>query len=235
MRLHHKEGRHEGADCEPGRYFAQCNSISLLSLKIYDQLYQTNYAEVEARWTIDFIKDKMTDKEFGFYLKMYQSDMAFCNPMLSGYTNAWTMAFLRPFEPDYNESLYPVWKAHFTKEIGPFGYVKEDPEAGPSPLATMTGLMAAKEFGDVALWRKLRNSIDKDIYQKSDSYQYLYKGIDNPIYNAPLLWTKVHVGWQNILAYDWKGNHIYEKPEVADLLWTDILSEELMLMDDVLN
>jgi len=47
----------------------------------------------------------------------------------------------------------------------------------------------AKEFGDVALWRKLRNSIDKDIYQKSDSYQYLYKGGNNPIYNAPLLCT----------------------------------------------
>ena len=235
MRKHHAEGRHEGADCEPGRYFAQCNSISLLSLKIYDQLYQTNYAEIEARWTIDFIKEKMTDKEFGFYLKMYQSEMAFCNPMLSGYTNAWTMAFLRPFEPEYNESLYPVWKEYFTKEIGPFAYVKEDPEAGPSPLATMTGMMAAKEFGDMALWRKLRNSIDKDIYQKSDSYQYLYKGVNNAIYNGPLLWTKVHVGWQNILDHDWEGNRHYDKPEVANLVWTDILPQELYLMDDVLN
>ena len=235
MRRHHKEGKHEGADCEPGRYFAQCNSISLLSLKVYDKLYQTTYAEVEARWTIDFIKEKMTDDDFGFYLKMYQSDMAFCNPMLSGYTNAWTMAFLRPFEPAYNEALYPVWKDHFAKSVGPFGYVKEDPEAGPSPLATMTGMMAAKEFGDVALWRKLRNSIDKDIYQKGDSFQYLYKGVNNPIYNAPLLWTKVHVGWQNILTYDWKGNRIYEKPDVANLMWTDILPQELYLMDDVLN
>ena len=235
MRKHHAEGRHEGADCEPGRYFAQCNSISLLSLKIYDQLYQTTYAEVEARWTIDFIREKMTEKEFGFYLKMYQSEMAFCNPMLSGYTNAWTMAFLRPFEPEYNESLYPVWKEYFTKEVGPFAYVKEDPEAGPSPLATMTGMMAAKEFGDVALWRKLRNSIDKDIYQKGDSYQYVYKGVNNAIYNGPLLWTKVHVGWQNILRHDWEGNRHYEKPEVANLAWTDILPQELYLMDDVLN
>ena len=235
MRKHHAEGRHEGADCEPGRYFAQCNSISLLSLKIYDQLYQTNYAEVEARWTIDFIKEKMTDKEFGFYLKMYQSEMAFCNPMLSGYTNAWTMAFLRPFEPEYNESLYPIWKEYFTKEIGRFAYVKEDPEAGPSPLATMTGMMAAKEFGDVPLWRKLRNSIDKDIYQKGDSYQYVYKGVNNAIYNGPLLWTKVHVGWQKILDHDWKGNRHYEKPEVANLVWTDILPQELYLMDDILN
>ncbi len=235
MRKHHAEGKHEGADCEPGRYFAQCNSISLLSLKIYDQLYGTTYAEVEARWTIDFIKNKMTDEEFGFYLKMYQSEMAFCNPMLSGYTNAWTMAFLRPFEPDYNESLYPVWKEHFVREVGPFAYVREDPEAGPSPLATMTGMMAAKEFGDKTLWKKLRNSIDRDIYQKGDSYHYLYKGINNSIYNGPLLWTKVHVGWQKILEHNWQGNRTYEKPEVADLVWTDILPQELLLMDDVLN
>lgn len=235
MRKHHKEGKHEGADCEPGRYFAQCNSISLLSLKIYDQLYGTNYSEVEARWTINFIKEKMTDEEYGFYLKMYQTEMTFCNPMLSGYTNAWTMAFLRPFEPNYNESLYPVWKEHFVRSVGPFAYVKEDPEAGPSPLATMTGMMAAKEFGDQALWKKLRNSIDRDIYQKTDSYHYVYKGINNAIYNGPLLWTKVHVGWQKILAHDWKGNHLYEKPEIADIVWTDILSQELLLMDDVLN
>lgn len=235
MRKHHAEGKHEGADCEPGRYFAQCNSISLLSLKIYDQLYGTNYSEVEVRWTIDFIKEKMTDKEFGFYLKMYQSDMKFCNPMLSGYTNAWTMAFLRPFDKAYNESLYPVWKAHFTKEMGPYAYVKEDPEAGPSPLATMTGLMAAKEFGDIELWNKLRNSIDREIYQKETEYQYLYKGVNNPIYNGPLLWAKVHVGWPAILSHDWVGNRKFEKPNISNLAWNDILSEELFLMDDILN
>jgi len=43
------------------------------------------------------------------------------------------------------------------------------------------------------------------------------------------------VGWQTILEYDWEGNRIYEKPDVADLVWTDILSQELLLMDDVLN
>ena len=235
MRKHHAEGRHEGADCEPGRYFAQCNSISLLSLMVYDKLYDTNYADVEARWTIDFIKEKMTDSDYGFYLKMYQSDVRFCNPMLSGYTNAWTMAFLRPFEADYNESLYPVWRDHFTQSIGPFAYVKEDPEAGPSPLATMTGMMAAKEFGDPKLWSKLRNSIDRDIYQKTDSYHYLYKGVNNAIYNGPLLWTKVHVGWQTILDHDWGTPTNYIIPQTTDLVWTDILSQEILTMDNILN
>lgn len=234
MRTHHTEGKHEGADCEPGRYFAQCNSISLLSLKIYDQLYGTTYSKVEAQWTVDFIKDKMTDKEYGFYLKMYQSDMKFCNPMLSGYTNAWTMAFLRPFDKEYNESLYPIWKDHFTKEIGPYAFVKEDPEAGASPLATMTGIMAAKEFEDIQLWRKLRNSLDRQLYQAEEEYHYLYSGINNAIYNGPLLWTKVHVGWSNILAHQW-DRQSYQKPDVSDLAWTDILSQELLLMDDILE
>jgi hypothetical protein len=235
MRKHHAEGKHEGADCEPGRYFAQCNSISLMSLKIYDKLYDTRYADVEARWTIDFIKDKMTDEDFGFYLKMYQSKMRFCNPMLSGYTNAWTMAFLRTFEPEYNESLYPIWKNYFTKEIGPFAYVKEDPEAGASPLATMTGMMAAKEFGDVSLWEKLRNAIDKEGFMASEEYHYLYQNFNNAIYNGPVLWTKVHVGWDKILNHNWRHKRTITPPDVSDIVWQDILPQELLLMDDVLN
>lgn len=231
MRRHHAEGKHEGADCEPGRYFAQCNSISLLSLKIYDQLYGTTYAEVEAKWTLDFIKEKMTDQEYGFYLKMYNTDMYFCNPRKSGYTNAWTMVFLRLFEKEYNDDLYQVWREYFAEEIGPYAYVKEDAEAGPSPLATMTGLIAAKEFGDVALFKKLRNSIDREIYQATEDNHYLYKNINNPIYNGPILWTKVHVGWQTILEHDWGYDKAFEIPEVEDWTWRDILDEEIKVME----
>ena len=235
MRKHHAEGKHEGADCEPGRYFAQCNSISLMSLKVYDKIYGTNYSDVEAQWTIDFIKEKMTDEDFGFYLKMYQSKMKFCNPMLSGYTNAWTMTFLRTFDREYNESLYPIWKDYFTKEYGPFAFVKEDPEAGASALATMTGLIAAKEFRDIELWGKLRNAVDKNIYQKSDEYSFIYEDINNAIYNAPLLWVKVHVGWDEILTHDWGVEYSHERPIVGEMAWTDILPQKLYLMDDVLG
>ena len=231
MRRHHSEGKHEGADCEPGRYFAQCNSISLLSLKIYDKLYGTSYSDVEARWTIDFIKNKMTDKEYGFYLKMYNTKHEFCNPLLSGYTNGWTMTFLRVYEPVYNESLYKIWKEIFTQEIGPYAYVREDKEAGPSPLASLTGLLAAKEFGDIKLFRKLRNSMDRDIYQKTDANHYVYDSINNPIYNGPILWTKVHVGWQAILDYDWGHNKIFQIPETDEMQWTDVLDTKAMIMD----
>ncbi len=231
MRRHHIEGKHEGADCEPGRYFAQCNSISLLSLKIYDKLYGTNYSAVEASWTINFIKQKMTDQNNGFYLKMYNTKHQFCNPQLSGYTNAWTMTFLRVYEQKYNEDLYSVWKENFTQELGPFAYVKEDLEAGASPLAHLTGLLAAKEFEDISLFRKLRNSIDRKLYQKDDLNHYLYSNINNPIYNGPILWTKVHVGWKKVLEYDWGYTKNFSIPNIDNMQWTDVLDTKLFIMD----
>ena len=231
MRRHHLEGKHEGADCEPGRYFAQCNSISLLSLKIYDKLYGTDYSDVEASWTINFIKQKMTDQNNGFYLKMYNTKHQFCNPQLSGYTNAWTMTFLRVYEQKYNEDLYPVWKENFTQELGPFAYVKEDLEAGASPLAHLTGLLAAKEFEDISLFRKLRNSIDRKLYQKDDLNHYLYSNINNPIYNGPILWTKVHVGWKKVLEHNWGYTKNFIIPDIDNMQWTDVLDTKLFIMD----
>ena len=231
MRRHHLEGKHEGADCEPGRYFAQCNSISLLSLKIYDKLYGTDYSDVEASWTINFIKQKMTDQNNGFYLKMYNTKHQFCNPQLSGYTNAWTMTFLRVYEQKYNEDLYPVWKENFTQELGPFAYVKEDLEAGASPLAHLTGLLAAKEFEDISLFRKLRNSIDRKLYQKDDLNHYLYSNINNPIYNGPILWTKVHVGWKKVLEHNWGYTKNFIIPDIDNMQWTDVLETKLFIMD----
>ncbi|MEM6724010.1 MAG: hypothetical protein AAF598_08230 [Bacteroidota bacterium] len=231
MRRHHVEGKHEGADCEPGRYFPQCNSISLLSLKIYDQLYGTNYTDVESQWTVDFIKEKMTDERTGLYLKMYNTDMNFCKPYLSGYTNAWSMCFLRVVDPEYNDELYETWKQTFVKQYGPYAIVKEDPEAGPSPLAHMNGLIVAKEYGDVKLFTKLRNSLDRKLYKASDRNYYLYDGVNNAIYNGPLLWTKVHVGWDNILNHDWQHG-TFDIPEVDDMIWTDILEVDLLVRED---
>ncbi len=54
-------------------------------------------------------------------------------------------------------------------------------------------------------------------------------------YNGPLLWTKVHAGWPTIIAHDWGVKKSFEIPDVEDMEWTDILSQELMLMGDVLN
>ena len=141
------------------------------------------------------------------------------------------MTFLRVYEQKYNEDLYSVWKENFTQELGPFAYVKEDLEAGASPLAHLTGLLAAKEFEDISLFRKLRNSIDRKLYQKDDLNHYLYSNINNPIYNGPILWTKVHVGWKKVLEHDWGYTKNFNIPNIDNMQWTDVLDTKLFIMD----
>ena len=91
--------------------------------------------------------------------------------------------------------------------------------------------MAAKEFGDISLFRKLRNSIDRELYQKDDINHYLYNNINNPIYNGPILWTKVHVGWKKVLEYDWGYTKDFNIPNIDNMQWTDVLDTKLLIMD----
>jgi hypothetical protein len=201
MRQHHGDGRYEGANCEPDQYFVQCNSIALLSLHIYDQLYGTEYTKNEVQWALDFIHRRLVDPETGLYWMEYHPSHDNTERYLSGYTNAWSMVFLRPLEPEYNEKLYPVWKETLVSERGPYAWVSEVPEGGPEGMATMFGLWAAKEFGDVELFAKLRNSIDKgNLMLDPERNEMKYESVDNTLMNGAVLAAKLHVGWDRLLA-----------------------------------
>ena len=90
-----------------------------------------------------------------------------------------------------------------------------------------------KEFQDKKLFRKLRNSVDHNIYQKEDAYHYVYSNINNPIYNGAILWTKVHLGWETILNHDWGYNKKFEIPDVSQILWTDILDQKILRLENL--
>jgi hypothetical protein len=229
MREHHSLGRYDGANCQPNHYFVQCNSISLLSLHVYDKLYGTNYTENEVRWTLDFIRRRMTDPETGLYWMQYHPMHDTVERYLSGYTNAWAMVVLRPLDPDYNNGLYPVWKRIFVKEIGPYAYVREFPEGGTSEMATGFGLWAAKEFGDVPLFTKLRNSIDKfgRLAWAPDMAMRVYRKGDNTLSNGSMLSFKTHMGWETILNHDWGHETPMEIPDVSGMTWKDVLPQEI--------
>ncbi len=233
MRKHHKEGRYEGANCEPDRYFAQCNSISLLSLHIYDKLYGTRYTENEVQWTLDFVRQKMTDPETGLFYYVYHPTRDSVDPYLSGYTNAWTLAALKIFDPEYYAELYDVWKKTFVKEIGPYAMVREVPDGGPSQRAHMFGLWASKEFKDVALFTKLRNAIDKqaELYRDGETTEYKYRKANNQLYNAGLLWIKLHVGFDTIINHDWGIKTPMTIPDTTGMTWKDVLHQEIRVLN----
>jgi hypothetical protein len=209
-----KQGKFRGVACEPDRYFVQCNAIGLMSLEVYDRIYGTPYAKYYGEEVLNFVRERMIDPETGLYREAYHPSHDLPMPYLSGYTNAWTMVMLRPFDKDYQAKIYPKWKKLFVREYGPFATVRESRHGGPSRLATLFGMLAAKEFGDQELFGKLRNTVDLGGFLHKDTeLGYLsYATADNTLLNGMVLSFKLHVGWQNIL------DHAWPRPEALPLI-----------------
>lgn len=167
--------------------------------------------------------------ESGLYWHQYHPLDDVVETSLSGYTNAWSMVMLNYFEPEYNAGIYPKWKERFVVEIGPYAYVKEEPGGGVSQLATAYGLLAAREFRDVELFTKLRNSLDRfgglGRVAVSDTMEYA-KG-DNTIANGMIFAFKIHAGWQQILENGRGPAKPTRIPRVDHMVWTDLLPNEI--------
>ncbi len=235
IRENHAANRYEGVNCEPDRWFVQCNSIGLMSLLVYDKLYGTDYANNEVKWVLDFIHGRMIDPETGLYYSQYHPINDFVEEDLSGYTNGWSIVFLRPLDPEYNEKLYPEWKKTFVVEKGPYAFVSETPGGAPSGMATMFGLWAAKEYGDEELFTKLRNAVDKGgrLNEIPELGVMMYTNkIDNALFNGPVLAAKLHVGLTAILDHDWGHPLPYTVPDVSGMTWKDVLPQEIHELTD---
>lgn len=224
----HAGKQYEGIACEPNRYFVHCNSVALMSLHIHDLIYQTNYMEDHGTRVISFMKERMTDPETGLYWKIYHPSHDSVEKYLSAYTNAWAMVMLRYFDPSYHEKLYQVWKKTFVHEVLNFAYVAETPTGGPSRLASLFGLWAAKEFHDQKLFVKLRNALDRfgGLAWEQEEDVYRYKRIDNTLANGMVLAFKVHIGWQELLDHPW-DTPFTPAPSTEGMTWLDILTDEI--------
>jgi hypothetical protein len=212
--------QYAGLVCEPDRYFAQCNAIGLLGLSLHDRLYGTRYMVETGEEVLRFIKTKMTDETTGLYRESYHPSHNTALPYLSGYANAWTLAILRHLDPKAQDQLYPRWKQTFVHQLGPFAYVSETPKGGISRVASLFGLLAAKEFGDEALFGKLRNTIDLlgGLVPGLENGDLHYALADDTLLNGMSLSFKLHVGWDQILAHPWQGfGHRRTPPQISRL------------------
>ncbi len=225
----HKEGVYAGVTCQPNQYFVQCNAVNLMSLHIYDKLYGTSYLKNEGKWVIEFIHQRMVDPKTGLYWMEYHPSHDTVERYLSGYTNAMTSIFMKPFEPEFNENVYKKFKELFVVEIGPFAYAKEFIDGGPSPVATLFAIWAAKEYKDVDLFTKLRNAVDKKGKLKKSAFSdaMVYKEFDNVIQNPVMLLAKIHMGWDTILNHDWGNKQHATIPDTHDMIWKNILPQDI--------
>ncbi len=235
MRLHH-QGIYEGVTCEPNAWFVECNTIGMLSLHIYDRLYATTYTDNEIQWSLDFIMGRMRDDETGLFYRHYQPNHDFVSPDVSGYANAWSVTFLKPFAPGAMEEIYASFKQHLTRELGPYATVNNRIGNNPRPdqVAHGFGMWAAKEFDDPALFGKLRNAIDKYLgfSVHPEHGGLVYNDPDSVMINGGMLAAKLHLGWDVVLNHDWGVEGLpHVVPDVSHMDWTDLLPQRVYALD----
>jgi hypothetical protein len=236
LRLHHN-GQYEGVTCEPNAWFVECNSIGLMSLHIYDRLYGTQYTETEVQWTLDFMMDRMRNDETGLFYRSYHPQQDVVVRDISGYANAWTLTFLNPFLPNAMAETYETgFKENMVVQYGPtyasiIGDLRSDPTR--NQVAHLFGLWAAKEFDDPALFGKLRNSIDRmgDLGPAPEG-GLAYADENSVLMNGVVLAAKLHVGWEEILNYDWGHTLPNEIPDTQGLMWQDLLPSQIYSSKD---
>ena len=190
---------YSGVTCEPDCYFSQCNSIGIYSLLVYDKLHGTNHSKEINSW-LTWMKAQMIDSKYGVLSRVYHPESGYIDQEVSGYGNAWTIAFLHAIDPAFAESLYPKFKKTFVKEmLSMYAMVSENPGGPPDSQATMFALITAKEMGDQPLFDKLLNSIEMKATPTVDGYSVNYKGI-TMISRGGLLFGKVNVGLGKMLT-----------------------------------
>ncbi len=231
MRKHHK-GIYDGVTCEPNAWFVQCNTISMLSLHVYDKIYATKYTENEVQWTLNFIFERMSDPDTGLFYAMYQPHHDLVQKRIYGYPNAWSLTFLNPLVPEKMPRIYKHFRESLIQEIGPYATVKGEIGGKPDAIAHGFGLWAAKEFDDKALFKKLRNSTDKFARLQRDEFGGLsYGHKENLLMNGGVVASKLHLGWDTILNYNW-GFQRSTIPDVSDMSWRDLLPSRTYALHD---
>lgn len=186
-----------GVPCEPVECFSQCNSIQSLAFKIYDNALNTtptNYYEAAAK-LLEWELSNLTNSDGLFMNGINVTDFESGNPnywsdLDSGYTNAWTIAFINAYNQSVAESLYPKYREVYVKSntypgiIGEYEFVIEDAYAdiystdimafGWSIVANGFGMMCAKEMGDKDSLNKIMNWVKVLFPPKWDGNNYYY-------------------------------------------------------------
>ena len=236
LRLHH-QGKYEGVTCEPNAWYPECNAIGMLSLHIYDKLYGTKFTQNEVRWTLDFMNERMRHQGTGLYYRSYHPQQDAVYKDISGYANAWTLAFLNPFMPDDMQKTYENgFKDNLITYLGPFyasvrGDARSDQKR--NQVAHLFGLWAAKEFKDEALFGKLRNSIDKfGRLKPAEGGGLRYEIDDSVLMNGVVLSAKLHVGWKTVLGHEWGHARPKAIPDTSDMTWRDVLPDRIYQMNN---
>ncbi len=158
-----------GACCEPGRAYAACNNHACISNLLYDRLYGTNLARVNRRWAA-WVEGRMLTggrkgglpwpAPNGLLSMAYMPGLHLPVPFSFNLTDAWGLAFMAAWEPDFVRDVYPRLLRRLKAE--PDGSLYLDSaslnsklEISTTELNTAFAAVLAREMGDQVTYNRL--------------------------------------------------------------------------------
>lgn len=203
-----------GIECEPGLYFYPCNTISMMSLMVYDKVYGTDYEHEYCLPTADFLKEVMTVPDLHIpFLEWHVSHRCVDSYLFGDW---WTFGMVKIFDPEYYRVGYENSKDMFLVDIkdGRACYSKASLQT--DGLSTDLELrlwnykvaFSAREWDDPDTWSKIQTfyHMKYELAVDDEGVLRFHDHVDEETMVAGYYTLGVvHQGWENILAYDWSA------------------------------
>ncbi|MHA1271356.1 MAG: linalool dehydratase/isomerase domain-containing protein [Candidatus Helarchaeota archaeon] len=230
--------------CEPDEVFTQCNSVQRLAFAIYNKSINNGSDPIDyfkaIKKSVAWELENATNSKGLYYNGMnttkYKLGLNYVSDQDSGYTQAWTLAFMRGYNKTIADQLYPIYKQYYVVEnlypgiTGEIAFLKEDYDMstfsadffqfGFSIAASGFGLMCASEFGDYETRTKFERFFDSLISGKWNGNIYLYetpgiRGLEY-VYNMIRFWGSMYgVSLANFTQK--RSDNFFNNPYISDV------------------
>lgn len=203
-----------GIECEPDQYFPPCNAVAMVSEKVYDLNFGTDYAHEVAEHVAQFIASRFIDPDTGVTMFRYHPSCDFVEPYIIG--DAWATTMLSYYLPEQMQCAYRGIKREFLADIkgGKECYLKANRYSvgASTDYEQSTWVLyvpfATCEFDDPETWEKInRYFVDMYDIRVVDGVARFMDADPTIESHAEgyLLLGSVHTNWRKVLTYDWNA------------------------------
>ena len=211
-----------------GRYDMFTNLLALLALKVADIVWGTDHTELTDR-VLDGLLPNLQDPEtglfydyyqtgaFGFQLEEFAESAFWTLKAVSPAQNALVLSIYHLFRPEDAERAWDGYKKRFGEELAALegadlaGCVCMSyyTELGGNLEALFAARLCAREMGDETFFRVLQDRVDALMEPKHVETKIVYEGLPEDERATAVyfgLLSQCHMGWAQILSYDWAAH-----------------------------
>ena len=218
-------------DTVSGRFDMYTNLLTMFAFKLSDTITGTDYQRA-VEPMLQTLESKLKDPQTGLFYEYYQTG-SFGFPMedlnedafwtvknIKAGANALSISLYHLFKPKEAETMWKSFKEKFSEELFSRQINRERAQSGFSYITELgtdtedlfASLLCAKEMQDKAFFESLLRHIEEMVKPTRIEAKIFYKGFGEgqqalgqtgPICTYFGLFSMVHMGWKEILEFDW--------------------------------